>query len=80
MLKIDEKSWAKCRPKDYGSLDFVELKTHDFLHMQQELISLNYSSIISERPQTIDNKVDIMMMDIALSSRKKYNKNSDMHG
>ena len=37
MLKIDEKSWLRCRPRDFGALDFVSLKTHEFLLMQHKL-------------------------------------------
>ena len=67
MLKIDERSWAKCRPKDYGALDFVALKTHEFLVMQQKLSSLDYNSMHSDRNSSVENKVDLMMKDIALS-------------
>ena len=80
MLKIDEKSWAKCRPKDFGALDFVALKTHEFLTMQNKLRSLDYNSLNSDRGHTLDNKVDMMMKDIALSARKKYTKMANKDG
>ena len=80
MLKIDEKSWLKCRPRDFGALDFVALKTHEFLLMQHKLSQLDHNSLHSERQSTLDYKVDMMMKDIALSNRKKYKTNANSDG
>ena len=70
MLKIDERAWAKCRPSNFGELDFVALKTHEFLIMQKKLGNLDYNSNLSDVAHTVSSKVDMMMKDIALSSTR----------
>ena len=72
MLRIDEKAWLKCRPKDFGALDFVALKTHEFLVMQHKLSQLDHNSLLSDRTAVVDHKVDMMMKDLALTQRKKF--------
>ena len=43
LLKIDEKTWNKCVTKNSGSLDFVAIKTQEFLLIQNKLKSLDYN-------------------------------------
>ena len=40
--------------------------------MQNQLGSLDYNSMASERTHVVDGKVDLMMKDIAITGRKRY--------
>lgn len=71
-LKFDAKAWALSQTRDFGALDFVALKTYEFLHCQQKLKDLDHNSLASDRKRVVDEKADLIMKDIALSARKKY--------
>ena len=60
--------------------DFVLLKTKEFLEMQTMLNSMDHNSLNSERASSITTRVDHMMKEIALSSRKKYSRLADEDG
>lgn len=66
----------KSQAKDFGLLDFVALKTQEFLHFQQKLQGLDHNSGNSDRKRNIEEKTDLLMKDIALSGRKQYKQGS----
>ena len=43
LLKIDEQTWDKCGARNSGSLDFVAIKTQEFLLIQNKLKSLDHN-------------------------------------
>ena len=77
MLKFDANTWRRCHKKEFGSLDFIGLKTKEFLAMQKKLGSLDYNSLNSDRKNIVDHKIDFMMKDIAISASKKYGRMAD---
>ena len=80
MLRLDERSWGQCRPEDFGKLDFVALKTFEFLAIQKKLRKLDYNSLSSDRRSTIEARADAMMKDIALCARRKYSRFANAGG
>ena len=91
MMRLDEKTWAKCRTKniDYQTKfkdmffeeynaasihDFVIAKTKEFLDMQHQLNSLDHNSLNSDRASSMATRIDHMMKELALSSRKRYSR------
>ena len=51
-------------------------KTNEFLTMQKQLGCLDYNSLNSERKKKLTDRVDLLMKDIAISTRKKYKRMS----
>ena len=74
MLRLDERAWGQSRPEDFGKLDFVALKTFEFLAIQKKLRKLDYNSLRSDRRSTIEARADLMLKDIALCARRKYSR------
>ena len=70
MLKFDARTWAQCKPKDFGALDFVALKTQEFMVVQKKLGKMDHNSLNSDRKVQVENKTDLIMKDIALSAKK----------
>jgi len=74
MLRFDRKTWAKCNQgtSQDGPNDFVTTKTNEFLTMQKQLGCLDYNSLNSDRKKKLTDRVDLLMKDIAISTRKRY--------
>ena len=72
MLKKNQRAWAEVTRKDFGAVDFIANKTQEFLEVQRKLGNLDHNSLNSDRANVVENKVDIMMKDIAITGRKKY--------
>ena len=68
MLKFDEQAWNDHQ----GRFPFVARKTQEFLETMNQMASLDHNTRASDRPQKVENRLDMMMKDIAIQARTQY--------
>lgn len=73
-MRFDEKTWMKCRPQDFGMLDFVAQKTQEFIFIQKQLQHFDHNSLSSDRKHYLDKRADMIMKNIALKQDKRWSK------